>query len=152
MEKFIELIRDMHDECFDRVLRTIADKKIPVAVFSVADLEKSFDMAKKATINVTHFITLPGVESDEPINFKIISIDEAINQNLHFEYIFTLNTFDARVAAKNFPASKVLCPENENTTEIYDVFMSNLPALKNFYDTLIDEAQNFSRLLARQSL
>lgn len=139
MEKFIELIRDMHDECFDRVLRTIADKKIPVAVFSVADLEKSFDMAKKATINVTHFITLSGVESDEPINFKIISIDEAINKNLHFEYIFTLNTFDARVAAKNFPASKVICLENENTAEIYDVFMSNLPALKNFYDTLIDE-------------
>lgn len=139
MEKFIELIHDMHDECFDRVLRAIIDKKIPVAVFSVVNLEKAFDMAKRATVNVTHFITLPDVGADEPTKFKIVSVDEAINSHLRPEYIFTINTFDARVAAKKFPASKVICPENENTAEIYDAFMNNLPALKNFYDTLIDE-------------
>ena len=129
----------MHDESYDTVLKKILAQKIPVAVLSVANLEEAFDMAKNATIEVTHFITLPGVESDEPTKFKIISVDEAIEQHLRPEYIFTINTFDARFAAKNFPASKILCPENENTAEIYDAFMSNLPALKNFYDTLIDE-------------
>ena len=139
MDEFIKLIQDMHTERYDTVLKKILVQKIPVAVFSVVHIENAFEMAKKATLNVTHFITLPNVASDESTDFKIISVDEAINNRLRPEYIFAISTFDARVAAKNFPSSIVICPENENTEEIYNTFMSNLPALKNFYDTLIDE-------------
>ncbi|MBR0260974.1 MAG: FkbM family methyltransferase [Selenomonadaceae bacterium] len=96
-------------------------------------------MAKKfaAQLNLTHFITLS--EIYDAANFEIISVYDAINKHLRPEYIFALNDVDARFAAKNFPESKILYPERDNTEKIYDTFMSNLPALKDFYDSLIDE-------------
>ncbi len=138
MEKFIELIRNMHDECYDTVIDKIIEQKIPVALLSVTKPEDAFAAAKNFKLNLTHFITL-STSAVERADFEIISVDEAINRRLRPEYIFALSSIDARFAAKNFPASKVLFPERENTAEIYDAFMSNLPALKNFYDALIDE-------------
>lgn len=72
-------------------------------------------------------------------DFDIISVYDAINQHFRPEYIFTIEQADARFAAKHFPDSKVLYPQRDNTAEIYDTFMSNLPALKKVYDALIDE-------------
>ena len=108
-------------------------------MLSVVDINKYFDMAKKfaAQLNLTHFITLS--EIYDAANFEIISVYDAINKHLRPEYIFALNDVDARFAAKNFPESKILYPERDNTEKIYDTFMSNLPALKDFYDSLIDE-------------
>ncbi|MBO4780213.1 MAG: FkbM family methyltransferase, partial [Selenomonadaceae bacterium] len=139
MEKFIELIRDMHDERCDNVLKKILVQKIPVAIVSATDVNNALNVAKNTGLNVTHLITLPQISIDVLTDFEIISVDEATNRRLCPEYIFTLTAIDARFAAKNFPASTVLFPEKENTAEIYDTFMSNLPALKNFYDALIDE-------------
>lgn len=139
MEKFIELIKDMHDECYETVLQKIISQKIPVAMLSVGSVKNSFETAKnfRRQLNLTHFITL----SDEKFvaDFEVLSVHEAINGHLRPEYIFALNLVDARFAAKTFPESKVLYPERENTVEIYDTFMSNLPALKKVYDALIDE-------------
>ena len=139
MEKFVELIRDMHEECYETVLKKIAAKKVPVAVLAVIDPKSSLDIAKKfsAVLNLTHFITF----SIENLNadFEILSIEDALNRHLCPEYIFVFNGVDARFAAKNFPASKILYPERDNTAKIYDTFIKNLPALKKFYDSLIDE-------------
>ena len=139
MEKFIEFIKDMHDECYETVLKNLVMRKIPVAILSVVDVKSSLNTAKRFSeeLNLTHFITLSDVNFDA--RFKIISVDNALKQRLRPEYIFTFNNIDARFAAKNFPASKVLYPERDKTTKIYDTFMSNLPALKRFYDSLIDE-------------
>ena len=139
MEKFIELVRDMHVELYDTVLKKILAQKIPVALLAVINVEHALEVAQGSTFNITHFITLPEAVPDAPKNFEVVTVDAAIERRLRPEYIFTLTPMDARVAAKNFPASTVLYPENENTAEIYDTFMSNLPALKNFYDALIDE-------------
>lgn len=139
MEKFIELIRDMHEECYEIVLAKIVAQKIPVAMLSVFESESAVDAAKNFSkgLNLTHFITLTGKEF--AADFEIISLDAALKSHLRPEYIFTLNQIDARFAAKNFPASKILYPERNNTTEIYNIFIKNLPALKKFYDSLIDE-------------
>lgn len=137
MEKFIELIRDMHAENYDTVLQKILAEKIPVAILAVADPQNALAAAKKSELNITHFITAEDFTADA--NFEIVPVAEAISRRLRPEYIFTLHTIDARFAVKNFPASIVLYPEHETTAAIYDAFMSNLPALKNFYDTLIDE-------------
>ena len=139
MEKFIELIKDMHEECYETVLEKIAAQKIPIALLSVTDPKNSLNTAKNfsKSLNLTHFITL----STENLNadFEIIAVDDAINRRLRPEYIFTLTDVDARFAAKNFPASKILYPVLKNTATIYDTFIKNLPALKKFYDSLIDE-------------
>ena len=139
MDKFIELVRDMHDECYEFVLQKIISQQIPVAILSVADANNVIEIAKnfRQQLNLTHFITLS--EEKFAADFEVVSVHEAINQHFRPEYIFALNLIDARFAAKNFPASKVLCPERENPVEIYDTFMSNLPALKKVYDSLIDE-------------
>lgn len=142
MDKFIELVRDMHAECYETVLNKIFANKIPVAMLSVFDVKYSVANAKefRKQLNLTHFITLPeAVPKTSEVDFEFISVHDAINRHLRPEYIFTLNQIDARFAAKNFPASKVLFPERENTSEVYDAFMSNLPALKKVYDALIDE-------------
>ncbi len=139
MEKFIELVRDMHVELYDTVLKKILAQQIPVALLAVINVERALEVAQNSTLNITQFITLPEAVPDAPKNFEIVTVDAAIERRLRPEYIFTLTPLDARFAAKNFPASTVLYPENENTAEIYDTFMSNLPALKNFYDALIDE-------------
>lgn len=50
MEKFIELIRDMHAECYDTILGKIIAQKIPVAIVAVVNLDNAFAAAKKATL------------------------------------------------------------------------------------------------------
>lgn len=139
MEKFIELIRDMHVERYDTVLKKVSEQRIPVAVLSIVAANNFLDIAKKLgeQMNLTHFITLDGAQSSD--DFKVISVNDALNQHLRPEYIFALNGTDARFAAKIFPSSKVIYPEHNDTDVIYDTFMNNLPALKNFYDSLIDE-------------
>ena len=143
MEKFIELIKDMHDECYETVLQKLFANQIQVAILSVVDVKSVVETAKnfRKQLNITHFITLPEVmpEKTSDIDFEFISVYDAINQHFRPEYIFTLDITDARFAAKHFPASKILYPERKNTTEIYDTFISNLPALKKVYDALIDE-------------
>ncbi len=139
MEKFIELVRDMHVELYDTVLKKILAQQIPVALLAVINVERALEVAQNSTLNITQFITLPEAVPDAPKNFEIVTVDAAIERRLRPEYIFAITPIDARFAAKYFPASTVLYPENENTAEIYDTFMSNLPALKNFYDALIDE-------------
>ena len=141
MQKFIELIRDMHDECYNKVLNKLVTQKIPIAMLSVVDINKSFDMAKKfaSQLNLTHLITLSEDVPDTMTDFKIVSVHDAIKQHLRHEYILALSDIDARFASRNFPESKVIWPQRDKTAEIYDIFMSNLPALKDFYDSLIDE-------------
>ena len=142
MDKFIELVRDMHAECYEFVLKKLFVNKIQVAMFSVEDVKNTFETAKnfRKQLNLTHFITLPeAIPETSDADFKFISVYDAINQHFRPEYIFTVNDTDVRLADKHFPESKILYPERENTTEIYDTFMSNLPALKNVYDALIDE-------------
>ena len=139
MEKFIELIHDMHVECYDNIFKKILSQQIPVALLAVIDVDNALEVAQGSTFNITHFITLPEAVDAAPTKFEVVTVDAAIERHLRPEYIFTLTPIDARFAAKNFPASTVFYPENENTAEIYDTFMSNLPALKNFYDALIDE-------------
>ncbi|MBR1645851.1 MAG: FkbM family methyltransferase [Selenomonadaceae bacterium] len=139
MEKFIELVRDMHAECYEFVLQKIISQKIPVAMFSGGDVKNSFETAKnfRKQLNLTHFITLS--EENFSADFEVVSVREAIDKHFRPEYIFALSVIDARFAAKNFPSSKILCLERDNTEEIYDTFMNNLPALKKVYDALIDE-------------
>ena len=139
MEKFIELIKDMHEECYDKVLENIAREKIPVAMLSIVAAKESLEIAKSFSsgLNLTHFIT--SSKENLVADFEIISVDDAFERHLRPEYIFTLDAIDARFAAKTFPASKVLYPKRNNTTKIYDTFMSNLPALKKVYESLIDE-------------
>ncbi|MBR3747062.1 MAG: FkbM family methyltransferase [Selenomonadaceae bacterium] len=143
MEKFIELIRDMHAECYETVLQKLFANKIRVALLSVVDVKNVIETAKnyRKQLNVTHFITLPEVmpEKTSDMDFELVSVYDAINQHLCPEYIFACNEIDVRFAAKKFPASKILYQERKNTKEIYDTFMSNLPALKKVYDSLIDE-------------
>ena len=105
MDKFIELVRDMHDECYEFVLQKIISQKIPVALLSAIDEKNSFETAKnfRRQLNLTHFITLSGEKLSA--DFEIISVQEAINKHLRPEYIFALNQVDARFAAKNFPAT-----------------------------------------------
>ena len=142
MDKFIELVRDMHTECYETVLNKIFTNKIRVAMLSVFDVKNSVANAKefRKQLNLTHFITLPeNVPETSDADIEFMSVYDAINQHFRPEYIFAVNPVDARFAAKHFTASKVLFPERENTAEIYNAFMSNLPALKKVYDALIDE-------------
>ena len=142
MDKFIELVRDMHAECYEFVLKKLFVNKIQVAMFSVEDVKNTFETAKnfRKQLNLTHFITLPeAIPETSDADFKFISVYDAINQHFRPEYIFTVNDTDVRLADKHFPESKILYPERDNTGEIYNTFMNNLPALKKVYDALIDE-------------
>lgn len=55
------------------------------------------------------------------------------------EYICAVENIGARVAIKNFPASKVLSLDRGNREDIYQTFMTHLDDLREVYESLIDE-------------
>ena len=55
------------------------------------------------------------------------------------EYILTVDNTGARFAIKNFPASKVISLDRNNTDHIYETFMAHLDDLQEVYESLIDE-------------
>lgn len=61
MDKFIELVRDMHNECYETVLKKLFANKIRVAMLSISEVKASFEVAKnfRKQLNLTHFITVP---------------------------------------------------------------------------------------------
>ena len=50
-----------------------------------------------------------------------------------------VENISARVAIKNFPASKVISLDRGNVENIYEMFMTHLDELREVYESLIDE-------------
>lgn len=73
------------------------------------------------------------------LNFNIVNLKDAAQIYPQPEYVFVLSVVDARVALKNFPASKVISLNKGDTDPIYKIFMTHLPELQDVYESLIDE-------------
>ena len=58
MEKFIELIEQIHKERFDAVMNKIVAEKIPVAFFSIASLENAVEVVKNLRAQNLNVATL----------------------------------------------------------------------------------------------
>jgi len=73
------------------------------------------------------------------LDFEVTRLEKIFEIYPRPKYILTADTTDARVAAKNFPNSKVLSVEKNNSEKAYQAFMNNLLNLKTVYESLIDE-------------
>ena len=58
MEKFIELIEQIHKERFDAVINKIVAEKIPVAFLSIAPLENAVEIVKNLRAQNLNVATL----------------------------------------------------------------------------------------------
>ena len=141
MKNFVKLIEQIYTERYAKVLKKIITGKIPVAFLSTTKIVDALETVKefrKEGLNINLFITadIPRNESD----FEIVNLYDAVKRNLHPEYIFVndVTEIDARIALKNFPTSKVI-DINGSTENVYDVFMTHLDNLREFYESLIDE-------------
>lgn len=143
MKNFVKLIEQVHNLRYMKVLTKIVKNKIPVAFLSIEPLDKvvaDVEEFRAQGLNVTQLITTfePCSEAD----FDIVNFRDADKIYPQPEYIFTnnLSRIDARVALKIFPNAKVLEIYGCDDTEIcYETFMTHLDALREVYESLIDE-------------
>ncbi|MBQ3727316.1 MAG: FkbM family methyltransferase [Selenomonadaceae bacterium] len=141
MKNFVKLIKQAYEERYSVVLGKILREKLPVTFFSVAPTAQAVEAAKTFRAQGLNIIALFVRENDfypAPDEFKIISVDDAAKIFPQPEYIIPHDLTAARVAIKNFPASKVLLLGND-TDGIYKMFMTHLDDLQEVYESLVDE-------------
>lgn len=68
MEKFIELIEQIHKERFDAVMNKIVAEKIPVAFFSIAPLENAVEVVKNLREQNLNVATLISSQAPPPLD------------------------------------------------------------------------------------
>ncbi|MBR1646463.1 MAG: FkbM family methyltransferase [Selenomonadaceae bacterium] len=142
MKNFVKLIRRIHEERYMKVLARLVKNKISVAFLSTMKISDAISTVKEFReqgLNITLLITTdtPVAEND----FEIVALDDAAKIYPQPEYILTndIKQIDARIALKNFPASKVLSLNRGNTERAYENFMTHLDELREVYESLIDE-------------
>ncbi|MBQ9441520.1 MAG: FkbM family methyltransferase [Selenomonadaceae bacterium] len=145
MKDFIKLIERAHKERFKFIADKLIDEKIPVAFLSVEPFEKAVEQMHEYLFqsNVTNLITAtppPHVSSEFQIDCAVTDLKDVSKIHPRPEYILTLNSLSARVAAKYLPNCKtlVLC-SRAYAENIYETFMNNLTELQKVYESFIDE-------------
>ena len=141
MKNFVKLIKQVHAEKFSTVLNKILSKKIPVAFMSLAPIAQAVETAKNfraQSLNITALFVNDPTPAPRNLDFNIVHVSDAEKFFPQPEYIFADDFVAARVAIKNFRASKVLLLGN-NTDHIYETFMAHLDDLQEVYESLIDE-------------
>ena len=66
MERFIELIEQIHKERFDAVINKIVAEKIPVAFLSIAPLENAVEIVKNLRAQNLNVATLIASQAPPP--------------------------------------------------------------------------------------
>ena len=142
MKNFVKLIEQVHTQRYMKVLTRLVKNKIPVAFLSTSEISKAISTVKEFReqgLNITLLITTdtPVAEND----FEVVALDDVAKIYPQPEYILTndIKQIDARIAMKNFPASKVLSLNRGNTECAYENFMTHLDELREVYEALIDE-------------
>lgn len=141
MKNFVKLIKQAHEERYSAVMGKILQENLPVAFMSLASTAQAVETVKNFRAQGLNIIALFVRENDfypAPAEFEIISVDDAAKIFPQPEYIIPHDLTAARVAIKNFPASKVLLLGND-TDVIYETFMTHLDDLQEVYESLVDE-------------
>lgn len=142
MKNFVKLIRQVHEERFSVVLSKIMTKKIPVSFISLAPVNQAVETVKsfrEQGLNIVNLFVIDSVIPPDNFEFNVFQLKDAAQFYPQPEYIFSLDFIAARVAIKNFPASKVIIINRGNTDSIYETFMTYLDDLREVYESLIDE-------------
>ncbi|MBR2519313.1 MAG: FkbM family methyltransferase [Selenomonadaceae bacterium] len=142
MKNFVKLIQQVHEERYMKVLKKIVTEKMPVVLLSTLKIPDAIGTVKEFREQGLNIILL--ITTDKPVDetdFEVVTLSNAVKIYPQPEYILTNNGFeiDARVALKNFPASKVLSINRGNTEQAYEIFMTHLDELQEVYASLIDE-------------
>ena len=127
MKNFVKLIQQVHAERFSVVISKILAKKIPVAFLSLEPIAQAVETAKNfraQNLNIITLITMDTIRNDS--DFEIFHVNDAAKIYPQPEYIFTDDLTAARVAVKNFHASKVISLGNI-TNRIGDIVYANTP-------------------------
>ena len=139
MKNFVKLIKQAHEERFSAVMNEILRKKIPVAFLSVMPIAQAVNAAKNFYNQGLNITTLVVTDNPQSVpEFEVVHVSNAAKIFPRPEYIFGDDIIAARVAKKNFPASKVLIIRG-NTDHIYEAFMAHLDDLQEVYESLVDE-------------
>lgn len=142
MKNFIKLIQQVHAERYSVVMKRIAAKKIPVTFLSLMPIAQAVELTKTFRtpgFNITCLVTVDNTAPPEGLDFDVISLKDAAQIYPTPEYVLTADNTSARVAIKNFPASKVLSLNKNNSEQVYEAFMTHLDELREVYESLIDE-------------
>lgn len=142
MKNFVKLIQQVHEERFSVVMNKIATQKIPVVFLSVAPIDQTVEIVNNLRaqgLNVIILFTLDTTPTPDDMEFDVVHLSDATRIFPQPEYIFVVDFIDARVAIKNFPTSKVINLNRNNTEFIYETFMAHLDDLREVYESLIDE-------------
>ena len=141
MKNFVKLIKQAHEERYSVVLGKILREKLPVTFLTLASTAQAVETVKNFRAQGLNIIALFVRENDfypAPAEFEIINVSDAAKVYPQPEYIIPHDLTAARVAIKNFPASKVLLHDND-TDIIYETFMAHLDDLQEVYESLVDE-------------
>ena len=142
MKNFVKLIQQVHEERFSAVMNRIGARKIPVAFLSIAPINQAVEITKNLRaqgLNITRLFVIDNNPPPVNLDFDVIHVKDAAQIFPQPEYICAVENIGARVAIKNFPASKVLSLDRGNREDIYQTFMTHLDDLREVYESLIDE-------------
>ena len=142
MKNFVKLIERVHKERYSVVANKLGTKKIPVAFMSLAPVTQAVEIVinlRSQGLNITNLFVLDSTPPPLNLNFNVIHLSYAAEIYPQPEYIFAVDLIAARIAIKNFPASKVISLDRGDTDHIYETFMAHLSDLQEVYESLIDE-------------
>lgn len=142
MKNFVKLIQQVHEERFSVVMNKIVGRKLPVAFLSVAPIVQAVEVVKNLRaqgLNVANLIVIDATPPPTNLDFNVVHVSQAAQIYPQPEFVLTVDNLSARVAIKNFPASKVLSLDRGGTDHIYQTFMTHLDELREVYESLIDE-------------
>lgn len=142
MKNFVKLIKQVHEERYSKVLTKVVSNKIPVAFLSLAPTGQATEIVKDFRaqgLNITMLVVNDNTLPQNYLEFDVVHVNKAAQIYPHPEYVFTVGQFDTRFALKNFPTSKVSSLKPNRSEEFYEAFMTHLPELQEFYESLIDE-------------
>lgn len=142
MKNFVKLIQQVHEERFSVIGSKILTRKMSVAFLSVAPIAQAAKVTtdfRAQGLNITNLIVTDATPPPTKLDFNVVHVSQAAQIYPQPEYVLTIDNLSARVAIKNFPASKVLSLDRGDTDHIYQMFMTHLPELQEVYESLIDE-------------
>lgn len=142
MKNFVKLIQRVHEERFSVVMEKIVTRKIPVTFLSIAPVSQAVEITKilrAQGLNVSRLVIIDETPPPTNLDFEIVNVNDVAQIYPQPEYIFVYANIDARIATKNFPASKVISLDMYKAEQAYEMFMTHLPELKEVYESLIDE-------------
>ena len=155
MEKFVEFVKNLHCNQYDKFITSMLEKQVPIAVFSSftsKDITKNgYDLLEslfEAGFNVNMFLT-PGDPNLENFsqypNLKVENITKFLENPKGLKYVFVhidlmANGFLEQFAEQGITLVNYIT-QVEHFNRCYDFYMQNLPRIFEAYKSLDEKSR-----------